>query len=101
MTEKFTNAIAADITRAIMAGDHPIEDGWSMVTLMQPIAGLSPEHLAIARVAFFLGAQHILGSLSTMLEEEEGEAVEQEIRMIDRVARELNEFVETYKKLYG
>jgi hypothetical protein len=53
-------------------------------------------------MAFFGGAQHLFGSINTMLDDgPDTEPTEQDLRRMTLIAHELNTFIEEYKQLYG
>jgi hypothetical protein len=61
---------------------------------------LSREQLDQLRVVFFAGAQHLFGSINTMLDDD-AEPTDQDLRRMTLIAHELNTFIEEYKQLYG
>jgi hypothetical protein len=94
-------AIVAKVTRKAVADGLLIEAGWLGMREMA-IPPDAPEiQLEEMRMAFFAGAQHLLGSIMTMLDPGSEEPTPaDEIRM-GQIADELNRFVEGFKVKYG
>jgi hypothetical protein len=93
-------AIVLRVTRKAVAEGNLIEAGWLGMREMA-IPPDAPEiQLEEMRMAFFAGAQHLFGSIMTMLDPTDEPTPADEIRM-EQIADELNRFVEGFKVKYG
>lgn len=77
-----------------------IEAGWVGFRLqaIDPEAG--KVQLEFGREAFFAGAQHLLASIMTVLDDGE-EATERDLKRMDLISQELEIFITDYAKRHG
>lgn len=73
-----------------------IEAGWVGYLLMVLPENASQVQKDETRKAFFAGAQHLWGSMFSFLEPD-AEPTENDMRRMDMINKELNEFVQTLK----
>jgi hypothetical protein len=77
-----------------------IEAGWVGLRVAAGLVDAPADQLREMRMAFFAGAQHLFGSIMTMLEPGE-EGTEADLRRMDLIARELDDFYAEIKKRVG
>jgi hypothetical protein len=79
-----------------------IEAGFvAMLAIEYPDGGLAPERIAVLRDAFFAGAQHLFGSLTASVLDEDHEPTEADLRRMDRIDSELRGFFIDYMRRRG
>lgn len=91
-------ALVHEITRKLVDNGQLIEAGWVSFKIMtiQPTAG--EDQLCDMRAAFFAGAQHLFGSIMSMLDPG-NEPTEKDLRRMQLISSELDAFVATLKDL--
>jgi len=73
-----------------------IEAGWASLALLA-FKDNTPENRAALRMAFFGGAQHLYGSIMSVMESGD-EPTEKDMQRMALIDRELNEFAEEFKR---
>jgi hypothetical protein len=84
------------LTRELADEGKLVESGWVSLRLMAIPENASALQLEEMRNAFFAGAQHVFGSMMAMFDEGE-EATEADMRRMDLMSAELNEFIDKFK----
>lgn len=77
-----------------------IEAGWVSLRLAAIDDDASKVQLEEMRMAFFAGAQHLFGSIMSFLEDGE-EPTPADLRRMDMINVELNNFLEEFKRKHG
>jgi hypothetical protein len=87
-------------TRMFTEQGRLIEAGYrAMVVLMYPNGVPGPENQL--RDAFFAGAQHLFGSLTASVLDEDHEPTEADLRRMDLIDSELKVFLADYARRHG
>src|SRR5262249_7514292 len=89
-----------ELTRRLVDDGKLVEAGWRSLVVMAGKPGGSPAQLAEMRMAFFAGAQHVFGSMMSMLEDGH-DATEADLRRMSAIDDELQEFLADFKLRYG
>lgn len=89
-------ALAGVASKAMADKGKLIEAGWIAMRLMTIPAGASAIQLDEMRNAFMAGAQHLFGSIMTILDPEE-EPTERDLHRMELIASELEAYGETLK----
>ena len=84
--------IIEEVTKALVDSGKPIEAGWALYRRQVLPRDCSLTQLDETRKAFFAGAQHLFGSIMTILEPGE-EPTEADLMRMDRIDDELKAFV--------
>lgn len=92
--------LADEIERALMDRGLIIEAGWMGFKILTIPPTAQPYQLEVMRNAFFAGAQHVFGSILVGLEEGD-DATEADLRRMDNISKELENFLVAFKKRYG
>lgn len=77
-----------------------IEAGWVSLRLVSIPEGANRTQLEQLRNAFFAGAQHLFGSIMSIMDEDV-EPTEKDMQRMSQIANELDEFLVDFKKQYG
>ena len=85
-----------EITRRIADDGLLIEAGWVGLKLVSVPENASDTQITEMRNAFFAGAQHLWGSIMTMLDPE-SEATEGDLKKMDLINQELERFLAEFK----
>jgi hypothetical protein len=86
------------MTRELTDQGKLIEAGWIGLRLTAIHPKASPDLLTEMRMAFFAGAQHLFGSVMSILEPgEDIEPTENDLKRMDLIHRELETFIEEFK----
>jgi hypothetical protein len=89
--------IADELTKRLVDEGKIVEGGWlGFLTMLELPPTTSEAQKHDMRMAFFAGAQHIWGSLFTILEPG-GEATPNDLRRLDLINNELVAFVDNLK----
>lgn len=83
------------LTRALTDAGKIIEAGWVSLKLSAIDPSAPPDQLSEMRIAFFAGAQHLFGSIMTMLDPGD-EPSDKDLRRMDLIDRELKEFIKQF-----
>lgn len=84
------------LSRELIDQGKLIESGWVAMRLQSVNPGAPKDQLDDMRMAFFAGAQHLFGSIMSMLEPD-AEPTANDLHRMDLIAKELNRFIEEYK----
>ena len=96
MGEAKCKALVDEVTKRLVDDGKLIEAGWQSLRVMA-ISPNAPEvQLREMRMAFFAGAQHVFGSMMSMLDEDK-EPTEADIKRMDSIHAELEEFITQFK----
>jgi hypothetical protein len=87
------------LTREATDAGKIIELGWLSYLAVVIPADAGDVQVSESRLAFFAGAQHLFSSIMNILDPGT-EPTEQDLRRMDRINNELDEFVEQMKKKY-
>ncbi len=85
-----------EVTRYLADSGKLIEAGWMQLQIMSVPDNASPVQVDEMRNAFFAGAQHLFGSIMSMLDPGE-EPTEADLSRMDKIKAELDEFIAQYK----
>lgn len=91
------NAVAAEVTKRLSDSGKIIEAGWVSMQMTVIAPDAPEEQLREMRMAFFAGAQHLFGSIMTMLDPGT-EPTERDLNRMDLIDRELKEFIKDFSK---
>jgi len=86
----------AHATKALVDQGKLIEAGWVGYQLMVLPKGASEIQVNECRLAFFAGAQHLFGSIMTVLDAGD-EPTDDDMARMDLIDRELEEFLKQFK----
>ncbi len=93
-------AMVEAVTKRFVDEGRLIEAGWASFELMVLPADASEVQKVEMRMAFFSGAQHLFGSILTMLEPGPDETPT-DLRRMDLIDRELAGFIRDFKRRFG
>lgn len=79
-------------TKELIDKGKLIEAGWISMRLACGLENAPPDQLHQMRMAFFGGAQHLLGSMMSALDPD-AEATEEDLRRMGLIAGELDTFI--------
>lgn len=88
--------IIDEITKKLVDEGKIIEAGWVSLKMMTIPKNAPQIQIDEMRNAFFAGAQHLFGSMMSMLEEG-SEETEADLNRMRKIADELDNFIEKYK----
>lgn len=88
--------IIDEVTKKLVDEGKIIEAGWASLKMMTIPKNAPQIQIDEMRNAFFAGAQHLFGSMMSMLEER-SEETEANISRMHKIADELDSFIEEYK----
>lgn len=74
-----------------------IEAGWVSLRVACGLVDAPPDQLREMRMAFFAGAQHLFGSIMTILEPGE-DGTEADFRRMDLISQELDGFITEFAR---
>jgi hypothetical protein len=77
-----------------------IEAGWVSLRLAAIPEDAGPTQLSEMRMAFFAGAQHLFGSIMTILDEDR-EPTAADLRRMDLINDELQIFIAEFERKHG
>lgn len=88
------------LTKSLVNEGKIIEAGWASlrITVIPPDA--PPVQINSMREAFFAGAQHLFGSIMTMLDPD-AEPTDADMRRMRLIDNELKQFLREYKRAHG
>jgi hypothetical protein len=86
-----------EITRKLIDEGRLVEAGWVGLRHMAIPLDASPWQVENMRMAFFAGAQHLFGSIMSVLEPGE-EATLNDLNRMTLISKELDEFVAKVKR---
>lgn len=96
MAGRVPQEVVDRLTRELVDNGRLVEAGWISFKLMVVPTNASQVQLDEMRNSFFAGAQHLFGSITTMLEAGE-EATETDLRRMSQINTELDEFLQRLK----
>jgi len=88
------------ITKDLIDRGKLMEAGWVALRFMSIPLDAPPVQLDDMRNAFYAGAQHLFGSIMGVLSEDE-EPSAADLRRMEMITNELNEFIRDYKLRHG
>ena len=86
-----------EITKKLVDGGFIVEAGWMSFKLLTLSPHAPAEQVEALRLAFFAGAQHLWGSIFSVLDSG-SEPTERDLRRMDIINRELQEFIKNFKR---
>jgi hypothetical protein len=89
------------ICKAAVDDGKLIEAGWLSLRAMVVSPDAPPLQLEEMRMAFFAGAQHLFGSMMSILDPDAEEETEADLRRMDLIAAELKQFVADFSARHG
>ncbi len=95
-TKEFIDKVCAELADKGLL----IEAGWEGLRLLSIPATASATQVMEMRNAFFCGAQHLFASIIGIVDPGE-EPTDQDLHRMDLIDKELQKFIETYKKQHG
>jgi hypothetical protein len=94
---KKMRAIVEEASRQWIDGGKLIEAGWVSLRMMAIPENASKIQLDEMRNAFFAGAQHLFGTIMTVLDPG-SEPTDADMRRLDLVHKELDEFIKEFER---
>jgi hypothetical protein len=89
----FLNRLTAELTDQ----GKLIEAGWVSMRIACDLETAPPDQLHQMRMAFFAGAQHLLGAMCSFLEEGT-EPTDKDMKRMDMIHKELNTFIAEFAR---
>lgn len=99
-TNKIIQGMAEDIIRQAADRGQIIEAGWIGLRYAAVAKDAPAIQLKEMRMAFFAGAQHLFSSILTVLEPD-AEPTEADLRRMDMIKSELDEFLRQFRAEHG
>lgn len=87
------------LTKELADSGWLIEAGWVGLRVATDLIDAPADQLAQMRATFFAGAQHLLGSIMTFLDEQQ-EITEADMRRMDLIQNELDTFIVEFAKAH-
>lgn len=84
------------LTKELVDKGRLIEAGWTSLRLACDLVDAPADQLREMRMAFFAGAQHLMGSIMTFLDAGE-ESTDQDMKRMDLIHNELQEFIRDFE----
>jgi len=97
MSPRDINAEAEAITKALSDSGKLVEAGFEALRLLAMLPDAPPDQVREMRLAFFAGAQHLFGSIMTILDAGD-DPTERDLRRMSLIAAELNEFAAQFSQ---
>jgi hypothetical protein len=88
------------LSRELVDQGKLIEAGWISLRLACRIEDAPAIQLEEMRMAFFAGAQHLFGSIMTMLEPD-AEPTDKDLERMEKIQSELDAFIADFSKRRG
>lgn len=88
------------ITKAAVDGGRLIEAGFLAMLAVTYPDGVGPRQRDDLRMAFFGGAQHLLGAITSVMDPD-ADITDTDMRRMDLIHRELAEFIQEFAKRHG
>lgn len=101
MNQKTIREAADEVAKKLTDSGKLIEAGWVMLRSMSVAPDAPQVQIDEMRMAFFAGAQHLFGSIMGILDPGDEEPTESDMRRMDSIALELQEFVTQFKAKHG
>jgi hypothetical protein len=91
-----------EVTRKFTAEGRLVEAGFgAMMVLVYPEGGLDDARVVELRDAFMSGAQHLFGSITGSLMDEDAEPTEADLDRMAKIDAELDQFTRDYARRHG
>lgn len=90
--EKQMRSVVDEVTKRFTDEGKIIEAGWASLKIMVIPADASETQLHEMRMAFFAGAQHLFGSIMSILDPGE-ESTENDLKRMELISDELQRFI--------
>jgi len=100
MSREELAAFASRLTKELADQGRIVEGGWAGFKVLIYPEDVPQEQLDELRTAFFAGAQHLFASLLMVITDDD-KVEEIDLRRMDRVHKELQEFLAVFKKKHG
>lgn len=88
--------LVAEMTKRLVEDGKLIEAGFAALCVMSIPQDASPMQVHDMRMAFFAGAQHLLGSIMSILDPG-SEPTEKDMQRMELISDELDQFIAQYK----
>jgi hypothetical protein len=88
------------LTKSAVDGGRLIEAGFLAMLAVTYPSGVTDEQRNQLRMAFFGGAQHLLGAMTSVMSPD-ADITESDLRRMDLIHRELGEFIQEFAKAHG
>lgn len=99
MDEKTRRKVVDAATKIWMDQGKIIEAGWAGYRITCLAKDAPPAQLLEMRMTFFAGAQHLFGSISSVLDPGD-EPTEDDMKRMDMIQKELDLFIQDFKLRY-
>jgi hypothetical protein len=100
MKDAMLRAAVVSASKRATAEGLLIEVGWLSLRLMTMPDDPDPVRLEECRMAFFAGAQHVFGSLLTIMDEDR-EPTDADLAKMGQISDELDRFIVDFKRKHG
>ncbi len=100
MNAKEWHAVQERLARQLIEQGSLIEAGWVSMRQLTLPQDTPKDQLEQMRETFFAGAQHVFGSMMTMLEAGD-DPTSADLRRMKNIAFELEEFIKEYSRKHG
>lgn len=97
MNDAQNRELVEKLTKQLTAEGRIIEAGFQSLRLMAMAPDAPANQVTEMRMAFFAGAQHLLGSIMAMMDPD-AEPTENDLRRMTAIDAELKRFIESYKR---
>jgi hypothetical protein len=95
---KLSEEMLAALTRELIDKGKLVEAGWIGLRLTALSPGMSQAQIAMMRDCFFAGAQHLMASVMSAIDDADEEPTDDDLRRMDMIHKELENFLEDFKK---
>jgi biotin synthase-like enzyme len=92
--------IVDKLTRELTERGEVIQAGWMGYKLLAMNPNAPSEQYDECRMAFFAGANHLFGSMMSVLDPD-AEPTESDLRMMNNIYAELKAYITTFKAKHG
>ena len=99
-TDPKVRALVDKATRELTDKGLLIEAGWAALRIIAVPEDAGEVQIREMRNAFFAGAQHVLGSIMGMMDDDR-EPTAADLRRIELIDRELRRFIEDFEREHG
>jgi hypothetical protein len=92
--------LANEISKRLIAEGKLIEAGFASLRLLAMDKNAPPDQVREMRAAFFAGAQHLFGTIATVLDPGQ-EPTEADLKTMDQIHGELAAFMDDFETQHG
>lgn len=97
---KPTAKLVEELTKSLVDKGLLIESGWVGLSMLTIPPNAPPEQLEMMRGAFYAGAQHLWGTINSVLDEGT-EPTPADLRRMEQIDLELRVFLEQFKRKHN